>query len=91
MTVKRAKQRPQFALCLDNSEYPASLERWKIYPILPDADAARHGQVRVVDESGENYLYPRARFKPLRLSAALVRLFTRGPRSRSTKEWGRPA
>ena len=41
-----------------NSGYPASLERWKIYQVLPDADAEEYGQVRVVDESGEDYLFP---------------------------------
>ncbi len=49
---------PQFAICIDNSEYPASLELHKIYRVLPDADAARDGDLRVIDESGEDYLYP---------------------------------
>ncbi|MGE0685082.1 MAG: hypothetical protein AB7P69_29745 [Candidatus Binatia bacterium] len=49
---------PRFAICLDNSEYPASLELHKIYRVLPDEDAAKDGDVRVVDESGEDYLYP---------------------------------
>ena len=48
----------QFAVCIDNSEYPASLELHKIYRVLPDEDAAKDGDVRVVDESGEDYLYP---------------------------------
>ncbi|ANO52049.1 hypothetical protein [Woeseia oceani] len=47
-----------FVICIENSEYPASLEKRKIYEAIPDADAAKHGQVRVVDESGEDYLYP---------------------------------
>ena len=47
-----------FVICIDNSEYPASLERRKIYEVLDDADAKKHGQIRVVDESGEDYLYP---------------------------------
>ena len=47
-----------FLICIDNSDYPASLERRKIYQSISDADAARHGQVRVIDESGEDYLYP---------------------------------
>lgn len=47
-----------FVICIDNSEYPASLERRKIYEAIDDADAKKHGQVRVVDESGEDYLYP---------------------------------
>ena len=48
----------KFAVCIDNSEYPASLELNKIYSVLSDDDAARDGDIRVVDESGEDYLYP---------------------------------
>jgi hypothetical protein len=48
----------QFAVCVDNSEYPASLELHKIYRVLPDEDADEDGDLRVVDESGEDYLYP---------------------------------
>lgn len=48
----------RFAVCVDNTEYPASLELHKIYRVLPDEDAAKDGDVRVVDESGEDYLYP---------------------------------
>jgi hypothetical protein len=48
----------EFVVCIDNAEYPASLELHKIYRVLPDADARRDGDLRVVDESGEDYLYP---------------------------------
>jgi hypothetical protein len=47
-----------FAICLCNEGYPASLEIRKIYQILPDTEAAKYHQVRVIDESGEDYLYP---------------------------------
>ena len=47
-----------FVVCVDNTDYPASLERRKIYQVLPDEQAAEHSLVRVVDESGEDYLYP---------------------------------
>ena len=47
-----------FAICIDNLEYPASLELHKLYRILPDADAAVDGDLRIIDESGEDYLYP---------------------------------
>ena len=47
-----------FAVCINNSEYPASLELHKIYRVLPDEDAERDGDLRVIDESGEDYLYP---------------------------------
>lgn len=49
---------PSLIVCVDNTDYPASLERRKIYEVLPDAQAAEHSLVRVVDESGEDYLYP---------------------------------
>jgi hypothetical protein len=57
----------KFAVCVNNTNYLASLELWKIYPLIADADAIRHGQVRVVDESGEDYLYPKTYFVPMRL------------------------
>jgi len=52
---------PRFVVCVNNSDYPASLELHKIYRVIPD-DAEAHGDVRVVDESGEDYLYPAAWF-----------------------------
>jgi hypothetical protein len=63
-----AKMQPQqFVVCVDNEGYPASLEKRKIYLALPDAAAEKHGLVRVVDESGEDYLYPKAFFRPIAL------------------------
>jgi len=56
-----------FVLCIRNDGYPASLERRKIYPVVRDASAARHSLMRVVDESGEDYLYPADYFIALRL------------------------
>jgi hypothetical protein len=53
---------PTLAVCVDNSDYEMSLERRKVYALLPDEDAARHGYVRVVDETGEDYLFPASRF-----------------------------
>lgn len=47
-----------YAVCVNNSEYPASLELHKIYRVIPDEDAAIDGDMRVIDESGEDYLYP---------------------------------
>ena len=55
---KKMKPVHQFAVCINNAEYPSSLELHKIYRVLPDADAAEDGDFRVVDESGEDYLYP---------------------------------
>ncbi len=54
-------------MCVDNSSYPASLELRKIYEALPDARAAEHGMIRVLDESGEDYLFPEEYFVPVDL------------------------
>jgi hypothetical protein len=52
----------QFAVCVDNDGYEASLERNKIYVVLADQDAECNGDVRVVDESREDHLFPAERF-----------------------------
>ncbi len=52
----------RFAICIQNTDYPASLEVRKLYQVLPDDDAARHQYLRVIDESGEDYLYPASYF-----------------------------
>ena len=62
-----ASKKRQFVVCLRNDGYEVSLERHKIYRVAPDADAAKHRQVRVVDESGEDYLYPASYFAPIEL------------------------
>jgi hypothetical protein len=58
----RQSSRSRHVVCLTNSGYGASLERRKIYVALADAKADRAGFVRVVDESGEDYLYPKGLF-----------------------------
>jgi hypothetical protein len=63
--VKSAKK---FVVCLKNKGYEVSLEPRKIYQVLADPDAARHRQLRVIDESGDDYLYPAAYFAPIELS-----------------------
>jgi hypothetical protein len=55
-------QTKPFALCIDNSDYEASLIPGKIYRILPDARAAKDDLVRIIDESGEDYLYHKSYF-----------------------------
>jgi hypothetical protein len=57
----------QFAVCVDNDGHGASLEKRKIYVVLPDASAEKHGMLRVIDESGEDYLYPKAYFRQITL------------------------
>ncbi|MDO8578583.1 MAG: hypothetical protein Q7R50_05330 [Dehalococcoidales bacterium] len=57
----------KFLLCVYNKSYEASLELRKLYENIPDKVAERHGQVRIIDESGEDYLYPAGYFAPIRL------------------------
>ena len=60
-------------LCLRNARYEVSLEPRKLYPAIPDRDAAAHGQLRVIDESGEDYLYPKSLFAAVKLPQAVRR------------------
>ncbi len=66
----------RFVLCVKNDGYPASLEVRKIYQALTDADAEKHRLVRVIDESGDDYLYPQKRFVPLELPPAVKKAFS---------------
>src|ERR1039457_397441 len=68
--MKRKQTEPQFAVCIDNRGHPASLELRKVYRVAPDPAAAGHGQIRIVDESGEDYLYPQVCFLPIKLPQA---------------------
>ena len=61
----------RFAVCVQNDGYEASLERNKIYVVLPDKDAERDGDVRVMDESGEDYLFSVERFVAIEVPAAV--------------------
>jgi len=67
------RARRRYVLCLSNEGHSASLEVRKIYVALADAGAEKNGLLRVVDESGEDYLYPRSRFAVLELPAAVAR------------------
>lgn len=60
-----AKRSTRFVVCVDNADHPASLELHKIYRVVPDTDAAADGDIRVIDESGEDYLYPASYFRPI--------------------------
>jgi hypothetical protein len=61
-TVDMKQPTKHFALCIDNSDYEASLILGKVYRILRDAKAAKDDLVRIVDESGEDYLYHKSHF-----------------------------
>jgi hypothetical protein len=67
-----AKHR-QLVICVDNSGYEASLERRKIYEALADAAAAKRSLLRIIDESGEDYLYPESMFVTAALPDAIRR------------------
>jgi hypothetical protein len=67
--LKRAASR--FLICVENKGYAVSLEKRKIYVALPDSMALKHGQVRVIDESGEDYLYPKSFFLPITIPQSL--------------------
>lgn len=71
------KRAPHFVVCVSNKGYAASLELRKIYQVLPDKVGSKHKQIRVVDESGEDYLYPEENFVPLRLPQAVERAVRR--------------
>ena len=60
-------------ICIKNRDYPASLELRKIYRVVPDGTAAAHKQIRVIDESGEDHLYPANYFVSIRLPQAVER------------------
>jgi hypothetical protein len=68
---KKVGQR--FVVCIDNSAYEASLELYKIYSVLPDPDADRDGDLRIIDESGEDYLFAAGRFIAIEVPEPLER------------------
>ena len=70
--MEKTKETPhEFAVCINNDDYPASLELQKIYHVLPDEDAATDNDIRIIDESGEDYLYPASYFAPIKVPAAV--------------------
>ncbi len=68
----------RFAVCLDNEGYEASLEVGKLYRVVPDAEAASHGYVKVVDESGEDYAFQESRFYSVELPRDVEKDFAGG-------------
>jgi hypothetical protein len=66
-----------FVICIDNTDYYAALEVRKIYQTIPDSDAARHQYVRIIDESGEDYLYPARLFLALDIPPAIQAVLIR--------------
>ncbi len=73
MTTKRSPQK--YVVCVRNEGHRASLVVRRIYRVLPDAEASKRKLVRVVDESGEDYLYPEAFFSTIELPPAVKKAF----------------
>ncbi len=65
----------RFVLCISNEGYPASLDVRRVYRAISDADAEKSGHVRVVDESGEDYLYPHEMFVPIEVPEPAAKAF----------------
>ena len=63
----------QLVVCVNNDGYTASLEKRKLYVALRDPVAEKHGMLRIIDESGEDYLYPQKSFIPAELPRAVRR------------------
>jgi hypothetical protein len=83
---RMATRSPQYGVCTDNRGYPASLEVGKLYPVIPDAEAAKHGYIRVIDETGEDYGYSAERFFVLPVPEALAKALS----ARSDRRVRRP-
>jgi hypothetical protein len=67
------KREAQFVICVGNRGYAASLELRKIYQAIRDKVALKHNQIRIIDESGEDYLYPEEYFVLVKLPQAVER------------------
>jgi hypothetical protein len=73
--MSRKNGQTEFAVCVDNKGYLAALELRKIYQVLPDQKAAQHKLMRIIDESGEDYLYPERFFITIQLPRAAEEVF----------------
>lgn len=60
-------EKPKFAICVKNEGYQASLQLWKVYRVLPDEKGAKRKMIRVIDESGEDYLFSASYFVTVEL------------------------
>lgn len=67
-----------YVLCIDDGGYPESLEVRKVYPVLPDERAAVNNFIRVIDETGEDYLYPAKYFVPIQVPPEAAKILPAG-------------
>jgi hypothetical protein len=71
---RSSKAKRRFAVCIENKGYQASLEIGKLYRVIPDSEAERHGYLRIVDETGEDYGYSASRFFAIDVPKPLERV-----------------
>ena len=76
IAVKEQKLETRFVVCIRDEGYPASLELRKIYQVVPDARAGERRHIRVIDESGEDYLYPADYFVVIDVPRAVEQVFS---------------
>jgi hypothetical protein len=67
----------QYVICIKNKGYDASLECRKLYEYIPDKKAEEHGQIRIIDESGEDYVYPKGYFMKMQIPKAVEEALSR--------------
>jgi hypothetical protein len=87
MKTRRRDAKSQSMVCIYNEDYKASLELQKPYRVIPNATAAEHGLLRVVDESGEDYLYPEQYFVPTERPTSKKRVLMSKSTKNSGKRW----
>ncbi len=68
-------EKNRFVLCINNSGNEASLEKWKVYQCISDKEAEMHREIRVIDEEGEDYLYPSDYFSYVVLEPSAAEIF----------------
>ena len=86
----RQRRQSRWVVCLNNDGNAVSLERGKLYRTLPDRDAEEVSLVRVVDETGEDYLFPKAIFEPIQVSDRIQRALRKMARPRAGPARRRP-
>jgi hypothetical protein len=72
--MKKNSTEKRFVICIRNEGYEVSLERRKVYEIVADPASEKHHLLRVIDESGEDYLYPEDFFLPIELPKAVEKV-----------------
>ncbi|MEK6409805.1 MAG: hypothetical protein AABN34_23005 [Acidobacteriota bacterium] len=77
------QQTSSYVLCINDGGYPESLEVRKVYAVLPDERAAANNYIRVIDETGEDYLYPKKYFVSIELPPEVAKVLPRETTTRS--------